>query len=277
MRRWLALVLAALLCLLGCSCRTEPDAEVLFYFFDVGQGDCTLIRTKDGDILIDAGTEDAEQLLCLRLEQLGVTELALAVFTHPDEDHIGGADGVLSQFPAREVWLNGGSMESIAGTLLLQAAERRDSDVAVVMAGRLWSLGDLQLTVLYPDGSLGDGGNEDSIVLRVAFGETVAIFSGDAGAEQEQRMLKRFGEAHLDCDLYKVGHHGSNTSSSKVFLEAMTPEYAVISCGVGNSFGHPTGEVLSRLEAVGADVKRTDLLGEILFACDGEQLWILDE
>ena len=277
MRRWLAFVLAALFCLFGCSCRTEPDAEVLFYFFDVGQGDCTLIRTKDGDVLIDAGTEDAEQLLCLRLEQLGVTELALAVFTHPDEDHIGGADGVLSQFPAREVWLNGGSMENVAGPLLLQAAERINSDVAVVKAGMLWSLGELQLTVLYPDSSLGDGGNEDSIVLRVAFGETVAIFSGDAGAEQEQRMLKRFGEAHLDCDLYKVGHHGSNTSSSKAFLEAMTPEYAVISCGAGNSFGHPTGEVLSRLEAVGADVKRTDLLGEILFACDGDQLWFLDE
>ena len=277
MKRLFAFCIAVLLCVLCVSCRAGSTAEVLFYFLDVGQGDSALIRTADGDILIDAGTEDAQSFLCLRLEQLGVTELALAVFTHPDEDHIGGADGVLSQFPAREVWLNGGSMESDAGKLLLDAAASCGAVVTTVSAGHVWSFGELLLTVLYPSTTLGDGGNEDSIVLRVDHGEISAIFSGDAGVEQERKMLDRFGAAHLDCELYKVGHHGSNTSSSKDFLDAMTPQYAVISCGAGNSFGHPTGEVLSRLEGAGAEVKRTDLLGEIAFAADGERLWLLDE
>lgn len=277
MKRRLSLCLAALLCLLCLSCRAENDAEILIYFLDVGQGDSALIRTADGDILIDAGTEDSQEFLCLRLEQLGVSELVLAVFTHPDEDHIGGADGVLSQFPAREVWLNGGSMESPAGRLLLEAAESCGAEVREVSMGHLWSLGELRLNVLHPSGLHSGGGNEDSIVLRVGFGEVSVIFSGDAGAEQEQQMLARFGAAHFDCDLYKVGHHGSSTSSSAAFLGAMSPDYAVISCGAGNSFGHPTGEVLARLEAVGAEVARTDLLGEIVFACDGKRIWMLEE
>ena len=276
MRRRLSLCLAALLCLLCLSCRVESDAEVVIHFFDVGQGDSTLIRTADGDVLIDAGTEGSQELLCLRLEQLGVTELVLAVFTHADEDHIGGADGVLTQFPAREVWLNGDSLDSPAGRLLLKVAEACGAEIREVSMGHLWSLGGLQLNVLHPSGVLLSNGNEDSIVLRVGYGKIAAIFSGDVFEKQEQQMLNRFGAAHFDCDLYKVGHHGSSTSSSAAFLGAMSPDYAVISCGAGNSFGHPTGEVLARLEAVGAEVLRTDLLGEIVFGCDGERIWMLE-
>ena len=277
MKRLLAFLLLVSLCACIASCRTKEPFALEIRFLDVGQGDSALIRTPEGDVLIDAGTEDSQSLLCLRLEQLGVAELALAVFTHPDEDHIGGADGVLSQFPTREVWLNGGSMDSPAGRLLLDAANSCGALVKEVTAGHSWSLGELCLTVLYPTDTALDGGNENSIVLRVSYGSISAIFSGDAGIKQEQSMIDRFGAAHFDCDLYKVGHHGSNTSSSQEFLDAMTPQYAVICCGADNSFGHPMGEVLSRLEATGAHVMRTDLLGEIAFASDGERLWILEE
>ena len=111
----------------------------------------------------------------------------------------------------------------------------------------------------------------------MACGETDLLLSGDAGVVHEKFLVERYGKEQLACDLYKVGHHGSNTSSSASFLAAMQPQYAVISCGAGNSYGHPTGEVIARLESVGAEVLRTDLLGEIVVESDGKELHCISD
>ncbi len=263
---------AVCLSLFGCSPKRECEDVFTVRFLDVGQGDCTLLQTPQGNILIDAGTEDSQELLCLRLAELGVRELMLAVFTHFDEDHIGGADGILSRFAVRTVWVNGEIPNTPAGKLLRAAAQEQGTAVEIASLGTLYQLGALHLAVMAPQVSSEKGGNEDSIVLRVQYGDVSAIFSGDVGLEQEEKMVQYFGASHFDCDLYKVGHHGSKNASGDVFLRAMTPAYAVIGCGAGNSFGHPTGEALARIEACGAQVLRTDLLGEIVFVSDGKSL-----
>lgn len=268
MSRFVCLLLLLMVLFTSCAPQTEPP-KLQIYFFDVGQGDSMLLRTATGDILIDAGTEASEATLCLRLEQLGVTELLLAVFTHPDEDHIGGADAVLRRFPAKEVWLNGQSVTTEAAARLLQAATETQTIVRTVCAGETKVSGALTVTVLAPFAASYRDSNENSIVLKLHYGEINAILTGDVSAAQEADILAAYGAAQLACDLYKVGHHGSGTSSSSAFLQAMQPTYAVISCGGANSYGHPFGEVLSDLNAVGATVLRTDLLGEILLESNG--------
>lgn len=278
MKRLLRILLPILLLLSLVACRSAEREEVVrFHFLDVGQGDALLIRTPDGDILVDAADEAAEALLCLRLEQLGVRSLRLAVFTHPDEDHIGGADGVLSRFLTDEVWISGAPMENEAARLLLRAAEQSGAEIKTVCSTYLTQIGGATLAVLAPIGDVSDGGNESSIVLRVSYGDTVAILTGDADSAAEATLIERFGVTQLACDLYKVGHHGSNTSSSIAFLRAMRPTYAVISCGAGNSYGHPTGEILAKLRAEGVTVCRTDLDGEIIFETDGKSLMPVSE
>lgn len=267
--RMLLLLLVSLLCLASCAVG-ERNGEVLeIRFLDVGQGDAILLRTPDGDILIDAGTEDSQETLCLRLEQLGVTELLLAILTHTDEDHIGGADGVLETVSVRELWVNGDASQNESAERLFQVATQCGIAPRAACAGEVRRVGDVLISVLLPLSAEQASGNEGSIVVKVTFGEFDMLLTGDAGAEQEEIMLERYGAAQLDCELYKVGHHGSNTSSSQEFLGALSPDFAVISCGAGNSYGHPMGEVLARLNASGATVLRTDLSGEIVFTTDG--------
>lgn len=273
------LLLLLLICLLSLgSCqRGDSAARVRFYFLDVGQGDALLIRTPEGDVLVDAGDESAQELLCLRLEQLGVKSLRLAVFTHPDEDHIGGADGILSRFQTDEIWISGAPMENEAARRLLEEANARQTAITVVQGREVQPIGGAYFAVLAPIGDVSEGGNESSIVLRVQFGERVAILTGDADSKGEEMLVERYGRSQLACDLYKVGHHGSNTSSSVAFLRTMRPTYAVISCGASNSYGHPTGEVLAKLRDEGITVLRTDRCGEIVFETDGDYLRYLGE
>ena len=273
MKRIVALLCILVLLLSLSSCKDEKKALLQIYALDVGQGDCFLLRTAEGDILIDAGTESSQDLLCLRLAQLGVTKLRLAIFTHPDEDHIGGADGVLRRFGAEEIWLNGAVSEEECFTALLRVADEIGAFTRTVKAGDNLEIGGVVFFVLAPFGDEAEGGNADSIVLKITCGEISAIFTGDADLKTEERLLSQYGASQMDCDLYKVGHHGSNTSTGKSFLEAMSPRLALISSGRGNSYGHPHGDVLALLDAVGARILRVDLSGEILLETDGKDLW----
>lgn len=270
---WLSCCLL-LFCLCGCGPQENVPPKLTLRFLDVGQGDSALLSTPEHHVLIDAGPESAQTRLCQRLEQLGVRELSLAIFSHPDEDHIGGADGVLSAIPTKEIWLNGSTAENDATKRLTDAAERQGCIIRNVKAGDGAALGALTLSVLYPFSAEEHAdSNRGSIVLRVAFGEFCALFTGDAGVEEEALLLSSYGVTHLDCDVYKSGHHGSNTSGSAQFLQAMTPEYAVISCGRDNTYGHPHGGALSIMEQAGATVLRTDLVGEIVLETDGVSVY----
>ena len=263
------LTLVCIFCFASCAEGKYNGELIEIRFLDVGQADAILLRTPDGDVLIDAGSEDSQDTLCARLDQLGVKELLLAVFTHADEDHIGGADGILQAFPVREIWFNGSEGDNESAKPLFDCFQEGETEVRAICEGEILRIGEVSITVLHPFHLISAVGNEGSIVLKVSCGEFDMLLTGDASSEQEMLMLERYGSSQLDCEVYKVGHHGSNTSSSDAFLSAMSPQYAVISCGAGNPYGHPAGEVLARLNNCGAAVLRTDLLGEIVFTTDG--------
>lgn len=275
MRRVVAILLIVLLCLPLGACRDDTDCLTV-YFFDVGQGDAALIRTPDGDILIDAGTEDSQELLCLRLEQLGVTELKLLILSHLDEDHVGGADGILSRFSVGEIWTNGAPPQNESARRAWDAADREDVPIRTVCAMTAARVGEAIITVLSPLRTADvEAGNADSLVLTVFFGEVGMLFAGDVDAAGEAELLDYYSAGIFDCDVYKVSHHGASDASSDAFVSAISPRYAVISCGAGNSYGHPSGETLVRLK--GARVLRTDLLGEIVLETNGRQLKFLTD
>ena len=272
--------------------RTSPkrldEGEIRLHFIDVGQGDATLIQTEAGHILIDAGTgasEDylrayldtlgiqiSEDYLRAYLDTLGIQSLRYAIFTHPDEDHIGGADMILRCFEVEQVILSPAEVNSRAYQAVIEAARQQGSEILWAAPDTVLRLGDVSCTILAPLRLDYEETNNASIVLRMDYGETSALFTGDAELVVESELLARYGSdpnGTLDCDLIKVGHHGSQTSSGQAFLQAVTPDFGVISCGEGNPHGHPAPGILTAYRSIGATVYRTDLEGSIVFSSTG--------
>ncbi len=252
----------------------QPDsavsgATVEFHFIDVGQGDAALIRTPAGVILIDAGTNSSEAALATYLDHLGITEIAYAVFTHPHEDHIGGADMVLTKYRVKTVILPDKVHTSKTYERMMDAAEAGGSEIRLATPRMTFSVGEVNCRILAPISSDYSELNNYSVVLRADYGDTSVLFTGDAETDSEAEMLKQYDPALLDCDLLKIGHHGAANASGQAFVDAVTPAFGVISCGAGNSYGHPVQGILNRYAAAGTVIYRTDLEGSIVFASTG--------
>ena len=277
MKRILCFIITLVcICAILPSCSSKvmsDDALCRIYFLDVGQGDCALIRTRAGDILIDAGPESAQDALCLRLRQLGVKEIALAIFTHPDEDHVGGADGVLAQIPVREVWLPTREMDNPSAARMEMAIEENGATRKDVRANEVITIGDVIVATLAPMADATNDPNDNSIVVRVTCGNVGMLFMGDASAKVEKQLVETYGEVHLSAQLYKVGHHGSSTSNIEEFLSVVNPQYAVICSSIDNSYGHPHGVVVERLQSIGATVLMTATDGEVVLECNKSAIW----
>lgn len=243
------------------------------YFFDVGQGDSELIRLPGGEnILIDAGTSSTEDELVGELRSLGAETLDLVVATHPHADHIGGMAAVIDAFDVRQVVMPRVSESDTPTTKtyenLLQSIADKGLTITPAEPGdELLSSGGAVLTVLAPNGEDYGDLNNYSVVLRLTYGEDSFLFTGDAEEASEEEMLSL--DWPLTATVLKCGHHGSETSTSPAFLDAVSPQYAVISCGVDNDYGHPDAVTLEKLEAAGAEVFRTDLQGTILASTEG--------
>lgn len=243
------------------------------YFFDVGQGDSELIRLPGGEnILIDAGTSSTEDELVGELRSLGAETLDLVVATHPHADHIGGMAAVIDAFDVRQVVMPRISESDTPTTKtyenLLQSIADKGLTITPAEPGdELLSSGGAVLTVLAPNGEDYGDLNNYSVVLRLTYGEDSFLFTGDAEEESEQEMLSL--DWPLTATVLKCGHHGSETSTSPSFLDAVSPQYAVISCGVDNDYGHPDAVTLEKLEAAGVEVFRTDRQGTILASTEG--------
>ena len=244
--------------------------EVQFHFIDVGQGDAALIRTEKGDILIDAGTNASEDELKAYLDSLGVTDIEYAVFTHPHEDHIGGADMVLNTYNVKNVVLPDATSTSKTFERMMDAIEAEKCGVIEATPDKTFTVGELTCTILAPISTSYTETNDYSVVIRADYGETSVLFTGDAETHSEEEMLERYRfKGTLDCDILKAGHHGSDTSSSQAFLDAVTPVHAVISVGEGNTYDHPKQEILARYEAMKLTIHRTDKEGSIVFTTTG--------
>lgn len=247
-----------------------------FDFIDVGQGDSTLVTTPNGrHILIDAGPSESEEKLIRHLDSLGVTTLDYLVLTHPHADHIGGAAEVLYGCRVETVLMPNVAASGPSFTKLLDAiADEKENGCKVyaAAAGDEYTLDGCTLTVLAPSVLDRENLNNSSVVLRVLCGDISALITGDAEAQEEERMLREGRD--VACDILKLGHHGSSTSTTAAFLDAAKPDVAIISCGKDNDYGHPHAETLRSLMERKIPYYSTANVGTITVVTDGKEIEI---
>lgn len=255
---------------ISANVQSAEDSSFSVRFLDVGQADAALIECDDHYMLIDGGDTDSSSKMYTVLKEAGIDHLDIVVGTHADADHIGGLAGALNYATADVTLCSTTSNDTKAFENFKKYAEANGGGITVPEIGDKYYLGSSLITILSVNA--GNDSNNSSIVLKLEYGDTSFLFTGDAEKEAEQEMIES-GE-DLSATVLKVGHHGSAGSSSEEFLEEVDPEYAVISVGEDNSYSHPAKAALDRLEAQDAEIYRTDLQGEILMTSDGETIQI---
>ncbi|KXG76317.1 ComEC/Rec2 family competence protein [Thermotalea metallivorans] len=248
--------------------------EVLeVHFIDVGQGDAILIKTPKGEaVLIDAGGNDDEERVVKYLQDQGVSSLQAVIGTHPHEDHIGGLDRVIRQLEVEKIYMPKVVHPTKTFEDVLDAVEQKGLKITPVFGGKSLMLEGVQGVFLGPLSEEYEELNNYSAVLRLQYGDAVFLFTGDAEALSEEEMLTSHSPALLKAHVLKIGHHGSSSSTSDGFLEAVSPAYGVILCGRGNSYGHPHRETLKKLTDRGIEILRTDRHGTIVMESDGQKI-----
>lgn len=238
------------------------------HFIDVGQADAALIECDEHYMLIDGGNKEDSDIMYSVLKDKGISNLDIVVGTHAHEDHIGGLAGALNYATADVVLCPVTEYDSKAFEDFKKYADSRGNGIVVPNIGDTYKLGSANIRILGVNCE--SDVNNTSIVLKIEYGETSFIFTGDADRETEQKIIN--SEVELSATVLKVGHHGSDTSTSYVWLNEIMPQYAVISVGKNNSYNHPTDEVLSRLHDADVTTFRTDLNGDIYATSDGKSV-----
>jgi competence protein ComEC len=254
----------------------DRDGVLTVHFLDVGQGDAAVLRTPAGHwVLIDGGPRTAQgdagrRVVLPFLRRLGAGALALVVLTHGHDDHLGGLPAVIEALPPKVVLEPGEPVGRPSYLEFLADVERAGATWHPARTGDRVALDGVTFQVLSPDSgwvARQEDLNEESVVLLVTYGATRLLFMGDAGVPVEGQLAGRVGRV----DVLKVGHHGSRTATSDAWLDEVAPREAVISVGTGNTYGHPTAEVLERLRRHHVETLRTDRLGTITFTSDGQR------
>lgn len=249
---------------------SKATGELKVNFIDVGQADSILLQQGDKFMLVDAGNNGDAELLKDYLTSQGVKELQYFIGTHKDEDHIGGADAVINSFNVGKVYFP----KQIATTQtykdFVTAVKTKGLSLTVPKVGENFKLGEAVVTVLAPNSSEYEDSNDYSIVVKVTYGSTSFLLTGDAEARSEKELVASGKD--LSATLLKVGHHGSLTSTSEAFLNKVNPKFAVISAGTGNKYGHPAQETMDKLKAKGVQVFRTDEQKTIIATSNGKEI-----
>ncbi|MEW8959126.1 MAG: ComEC/Rec2 family competence protein [Moorella sp. (in: firmicutes)] len=247
--------------------------ELKVHFIDVGQADSILIQTPAGKaILIDGGNNDDGIKVVNYIKSQGVKELAAVVATHPHEDHIGGLDSVIKEIPVAAVYMPNAVTTTRTFEDFINAVKASGATRIRARGGVKMDIPGLSVEFLAPNSNSYDELNNYSAVLKIAYGNTAFLFTGDAETVSEEEMLS--AGYNLKADVLKVGHHGSASSTSAAFLKAVAPKYAVISVGKGNDYGHPDPRVLERLQRAGVKIYRTDEHGTVIIVSDGRNITI---
>ncbi len=247
---------------------------------DIGQGDSILIEAPEANVLIDAGENGKGDEVLGYLKAHGISTLDIVIGTHAHSDHIGGLDDVIRGVGVKKVILPEMAEESVPTTKtytsLLTAILEKGLKITTAKVGDTYNLGDgAALQIVGPNGVFTDL-NNTSVVCRLTYGENSFLFTGDCEDKAETAILQRKGIT-VSADVLKVGHHGSDTSTSDPFLEAVGPEIALISVGTGNTYSHPVPSTLEKLEKRGIEIYRTDLSGSVVVASDGKKLTVTTE
>ena len=250
---------------------SKPEGTLEVHYIDVGQGDATLIKCGSHAMLIDGGNNNKGTTVQLYLKKQGVESLDYVIGTHPDADHIGGLDVIVYKYNCEKVIMPDYEKDTRTYQELVDVIHDKNMKITYPVVGEQYALGEAKFTIIAPNSnSYGGNANDYSVAILLEYGKNRFLFTGDAEEASEAEMLTN--GIDISADVYKVAHHGSRSASTQEFLNAVHPKYAVISCGEGNSYGHPHAEVLNRLRSMGVEVFRTDEQGSIIASSDGENI-----
>lgn len=241
---------------------------VKIHYIDVGQGDSILIQANSYNVLIDAGENDNKTYDYLKAQ--GITKLNYIIATHPHADHIGNMAKIINSFSIGAFYSPKVTSSSTVYKNMITAVSNKGLKITVPTVNSKITLGSATLQFLAPNSSQYSSTNNYSIVTRLTYGNKAFIFMGDAETLSEGEILAK--QLDVSADVIKVGHHGSSSSTSQRFLEAVNPQYAVISVGEGNSYNHPTDTTLAKLNNFGVNIFRTDENGTIIATSNGSSI-----
>lgn len=274
LKKILPVFLTAVLLFCGCTftpAQNSVSGDLTVYFIDVGQADCALLVCGGQSMLVDAGNVDDGDAVVNFIRSLGIKKLDHIVVTHAHEDHVGGMSRVIKAFQTGKIYCSVAEHDNSCFRRFVSAAEEKGG-LTLAKKGMQWQLGDAQVKVLWPQSTEGLSENNTSVVLKIGFGKINFLLMGDLESDSES-VLCHYG-FDLSADVLKVGHHGSSSSTSYLFLRSVMPRYAVISCEKGNSYGHPHKETLTKLEQAEAEILRTDRDGTVRMDTDGQNLTV---
>lgn len=286
-KRCLSWILAAIMLFAGCTVSNqnipspkdniasmESDTNKLLsvHYIDVGQGDSELIQLPNGqNMLIDSGTNESGDDLLSYLDAQNVKKIDYLIATHPHADHIGSMDDVVDKYEIGEIYMPRATTNSKTYERLLTAIDKKGLKIHTAKAKDvLFDKDNISAVILAPNSASYEDLNNYSVVIKLVYGDNSFLFTGDAEDISENEMLN--AKANIRANVLKVGHHGSHSSTTPKFLDAVNPDIAVISCGVDNSYGHPHKETLSALNARHITVYRTDEDGSIILTSDGKNI-----
>ncbi|NGT44298.1 MBL fold metallo-hydrolase [Clostridium perfringens] len=252
--------------------KVPKDSELMISYMDVGQGDAAYIKVNGNDILIDAGPRSNSKELLEQLKAKNIDDFELVIATHPHEDHIGGMVDVFKEYEVKAFYSPKITHTTKTYENLVKAVKDEGLKTKELKGGTVIDLGEgAKFEVFTPQKSEYEELNDYSPIMKLSFGDTSYLFTGDAEKLAEEEALAKY-KTSLDSDVIKFGHHGSSSSSSNAFIEAVSPKYGIISCAKDNKYGHPHRETLDIIKKYNIKTFRTDTDGEIILTSDGKSI-----
>ena len=250
------------------SAKTASKMKV--HFIDVGQGSAALIESKGHFMLMDGGDSDTSSKVVSYLKKQGVKKLDYVIVSHYDSDHLHGVVGALNVFKTDYVIAPKYEEDTRVYESFVKVVKEKKITKIKPKVGKKYKLGKAKFTILAPNGGNYSDVNNYSVSIRLVNGSNQFVITGDAEAESEYEILEN--KQKLSCDVFAAGHHGSANSSTQKFLQAMKPQYVVISAGADNTYGHPSQEAMSRFKTIGAKILRTDEQGTVIATSNGKKI-----
>ena len=252
--------------------KVPKDSKLMISYMDVGQGDAAYIKVNGNDILIDAGPWSNSKELLEQLKAKNIDDFELVIVTHPHEDHIGGMVDVFKEYEVKAFYSPKITHTTKTYENLVKAVKDEGLKTKELKGGMVIDLGEgAKFEVFTPQKSEYEELNDYSPIMKLSFGDTSYLFTGDAEKLAEEEALAKY-KTSLDSDVIKFGHHGSSSSSSNAFIEAVSPKYGIISCAKDNKYGHPHRETLDIIKKYNIKTFRTDTDGEIILTSDGKSI-----